>query len=106
MFMHASKQNLNCFSLSSTISKNSVRRTRWASKDLMKQALKQPRELKAKKVKNISTSALGETLGQIHMDRQNYGELQTRKTKALHAHKATAILSQPTDAQEGAAAAE
>mmetsp|Transcript_9816 Transcript_9816/g.12883 ORF Transcript_9816/g.12883 Transcript_9816/m.12883 type:complete len:263 (+) Transcript_9816:302-1090(+) len=72
----------------------SIRRTRWASKDLMKQALKQPKELKVKKVKNISTSALGETLGQIHMERQNYGEMQTRKTKALHAHKATPILNQ------------
>lgn len=69
----------------------------------MKQALKQPKELKAKKIKNISTSAMGDTLGQIHMDRQNYGELQTRKTKALHAHKATAILSNP-DEEEGESA--
>mmetsp|Transcript_45570 Transcript_45570/g.102903 ORF Transcript_45570/g.102903 Transcript_45570/m.102903 type:complete len:346 (-) Transcript_45570:142-1179(-) len=65
-----------------------LRRTRWASSDLMKRALKQPRELKPTKKKNVSTTALGDTVGQIHMERQDYSKLQTRKVKALHAHKA------------------
>jgi ribosome production factor 2 len=65
-----------------------VRRTRWAAKELMKHALKQPREVKTKKVKNVSTTALGDKVGQLHMQRQDYSALQTRKVKALFAHKA------------------
>jgi len=68
-----------------------MRRSRWASKDLMKQALKQARVAQPKKVKNVKTSALGETLGQLHMQRQDYGKLQTRKVKGLHAQKAAAV---------------
>lgn len=65
-----------------------VRRTRWAAKELMKHALKQPREVKAKKIKNVTTTALGDKVGQLHMQRQDYSALQTRKVKALFAHKA------------------
>jgi ribosome production factor 2 len=72
-----------------------LRRTRWASKDLLKRALKQPRELRPKKTKNITTSALGETVGQIHMERQDYGELQTRKVKALSAKKGIPLAKKP-----------
>lgn len=76
-----------------------VRRTRWASRDLMKQALRQPREVKPKKVKNVTTSGLGETLGQIHMERQDYTQLQTRKIKALNPNKAIP-LAKPAPVEE------
>ena len=82
-----------------------LRRCRWASKDLWKTSIKQPRETRPKKVKNISTSALGETLGQVHMTRQDYSDMQTRKVKALHAHKAVPIkrtLETSEDADVGA----
>jgi ribosome production factor 2 len=77
-----------------------VRRTRWAAKELMKQALKQPREVKAKKVKNVTTTALGDKVGQLHMQRQDYSALQTRKVKALFAHKATPLAKAGPDAGE------
>lgn len=58
-------------------------RSRAASEELMKQALKVPKELKAKKVKNISTTDLGETVGRVHMQKQDFDQLQSRKVKAL-----------------------
>lgn len=68
-----------------------IRRSRWPGNDLWKKAIRQPKAIKPKKRKNVSTSALGETLGQIHMTRQDYSEMQTRKVKALHQHKAVAM---------------
>jgi len=60
-----------------------VRRHQLASDDLYKRALKQPDQLKRKKVKNISKSKLGTTFARVHMERQDYGKLQTRKNRAL-----------------------
>ena len=45
------------------------------------------------------------TLGQVHMTRQDYSDMQTRKVKALHAHKAVPIkrtLETSEDADVGA----
>ena len=70
-----------------------MRRTRWAAKDLLKRALKQPTELRAKKVKNVRTTAMGDTVGQLHMQRQDWSTMQTRKVRALHAHKAVRVLA-------------
>lgn len=60
-----------------------VRRTRLASKDLFKRALKRPEALTKKKVKNINKDPLGSTLGRIHMKRQNYKNLSLRMSKAF-----------------------
>jgi ribosome production factor 2 len=60
-----------------------VRRHHLASDDLLKRAMRQPSQLKPKKVKNVSKSRLGTTFAKIHMERQNYGRLQTRKMKGL-----------------------
>ena len=79
-----------------------VRRCRWPGKDLWKKSIKQPRESRPKKVKNVFTSALGETVGQIHMTRQDYSEMQTRKVKALHAHHAVPV-KRPFESAEDAA---
>jgi len=62
-------------------------RTRFASDQLMKQALKVPKELAPKKVKNIGTTVLGETVGRIHMQKQDFDTLQSRKVKALKKRK-------------------
>mmetsp|Transcript_35195 Transcript_35195/g.47553 ORF Transcript_35195/g.47553 Transcript_35195/m.47553 type:complete len:337 (-) Transcript_35195:72-1082(-) len=64
-----------------------IRRCHWASIDLWKASCKRPRELKPKKVKNISTTSLGDKVGKIHIQRQDISELQTRKVKALRASK-------------------
>ncbi|BFZ24729.1 hypothetical protein BsWGS_27767 [Bradybaena similaris] len=61
----------------------SMRRTRLASDDLFKRALKKPVEAKPKKKKNISRDDLGNKLGRIHMKTQDFNKLQARKLKGL-----------------------
>lgn len=39
--------------------------------------------LQPKKVKNVSHDVFGSKLGQVHMMRQDFGKLQTRKVKGL-----------------------
>lgn len=60
-----------------------VGRVRQASPEMMKEALRKPKELTAKKEKNIEKTALGETLGRVHMGDQKLDTIQTRKMKAL-----------------------
>lgn len=60
-----------------------IRRNRMASDDLFKAACKQPKALKTRKVKNISKDVFGSKLGRIHMEKQDLGNLQTRKMKGL-----------------------
>jgi len=60
-----------------------LRRTKLASEDLFKQAMKQPKENKARKIKNISKDPFGSKLGRIHMGRRDMSKLQTRKMKGL-----------------------
>lgn len=61
----------------------SLRRTKIASDDLFKTARRQPKQNKVTKKKNVEKTALGSTLGRIHMERQDFGQLQTRKLKGL-----------------------
>lgn len=60
-----------------------VRRTKLASDDFYKKTLKQPQAIKEKKVKNVTTDDLGTKLGRIHMEKQDFNQLQTRKMKGL-----------------------
>ncbi|KAK3735825.1 hypothetical protein QZH41_019922, partial [Actinostola sp. cb2023] len=60
-----------------------LRRTRLASDDLMKSATKVPKVTKANKVKNVGYDVFGTKTGRVHMTRQDYGKLQTRKLKGL-----------------------
>jgi len=61
-----------------------LRRTKQAAPDVMKLAMKTPKELKPKKRKNVETNVLGDTVARVHMKPQDiYGKLQTRKVKAL-----------------------
>ncbi len=56
-----------------------IRRIQLASEELYKKSLIQPKELKVKKVKNIEKNFLGEKRGRIHMGRQNYDTIATKK---------------------------
>jgi len=60
-----------------------VRRTKLASADLFKAATRRPKELKIKKVKNISKDVFGSKLGRVHMPKQNLNQLPTRNMKGL-----------------------
>jgi ribosome production factor 2 len=54
-----------------------------ASPELWKASLKQPLALKSKKKKNHTTNIFGETIGRLHLEKQDIDKLQGRKSKAL-----------------------
>jgi ribosome production factor 2 len=60
-----------------------VRRTQFASPDLWKLAMKQPAGVKAKKKKNQTTNIFGETIGRLHLERQDIDNRSGKKAKAL-----------------------
>ncbi|KAK3096760.1 hypothetical protein FSP39_003001 [Pinctada imbricata] len=74
-----------------------MRRTKLASDDFYKRALKQPITAKPRKKKNISQDAFGSKLGRIHMQKQDLGKLQTRKMKGLKRQKGD---NEKTDSEE------
>uniref|UniRef100_A0A182QSC7 Ribosome production factor 2 homolog n=1 Tax=Anopheles farauti TaxID=69004 RepID=A0A182QSC7_9DIPT len=61
----------------------SIRRTKIASDNLFKVAMKQPAILKAAKRKNVSRDELGNVHGRVHVGKQDINALQTRKMKGL-----------------------
>merc|ERR1712137_1069923 len=64
-----------------------LRRSKFASSDLMREALRVPPQLQGKKKKNKETNLFGDKLGTIHMERQDLDSLdspdlrQTKKEK-------------------------
>lgn len=64
-----------------------MRRTKLASDDLYKEAMKQPKTLKPRKIKNVEHDNLGTKTGRIHMQTQDLDNLQTRKMKGLKRKK-------------------
>merc|ERR1712150_368138 len=60
-----------------------LNRTHLAEESLYKETLKQPKVLKPKTKKNISHDVFGTKKGRIHMQKQDFDKLQTRKMKGL-----------------------
>ncbi len=60
-----------------------IRRTQFAPADLWKNALKQPKQIQKKKAKNQKTNMFGETIGRIHLERQDISEVKGKRTKAI-----------------------
>ncbi|KAI8806404.1 Brix domain-containing protein [Cladochytrium replicatum] len=60
-----------------------LRRTRFAPDDVLKLATKIPKELKVTKEKNVERDVIGDKYGRIHMHKQDFSKLQTRKMKGL-----------------------
>lgn len=67
----------------SCILSTQVRRTQFASPDLWKLAMKQPAGVKAKKKKNQTTNIFGETIGRLHLEKQDIDSKSGKKSKAL-----------------------
>lgn len=65
----------------------SIKRTKYGSDDLMKLATKVPKEVQAKKVKNISRSGFGDKMGTIHMQPQDLSKLALSRMKGLKKRK-------------------
>ncbi|CAL1264190.1 unnamed protein product [Larinioides sclopetarius] len=72
-----------------------LRRHQLASEDLFKKACKKPKQLKPTKVKNMKRDTFGTTHGRIHMERQDYAKLQTRKLKGLKKRKSEGVSDVP-----------
>jgi len=60
-----------------------VRNIHLASEEMYKLSLRQPKELMAKKEKNIEKNLLGEKRGRIHMARQNLKAMALKKYKKI-----------------------
>ncbi|KAL1917103.1 uncharacterized protein VTP21DRAFT_5301 [Calcarisporiella thermophila] len=60
-----------------------IRRRVEPKDDMWKMAIKVPKELKPKRVKNVEKDLLGDKYGRVHLGRQDLSKLQTRKMKGL-----------------------
>lgn len=60
-----------------------LRRSQFANDELMKTALRRPKETMKKKVKNVNHSAMGHTMGRIHMEKQDLDNMNSRRVTAL-----------------------
>lgn len=60
----------------------SVERTKFAAESLQRLAMRQPRELKPKKKKNVKKDEIGDVIGKVYV-KQDLSKLQTRKSRAL-----------------------
>lgn len=69
-----------------------LRRTKLASDDLFKASCKKPKELKVKKVKNVSTDVFGTKEARIHIPKQNIQKVQTKRMKGLRKPKKKAAV--------------
>jgi hypothetical protein len=83
-----------------------VRRTQFAAADLVKESLRVPHQLRAgaKRPKNVSKDEFGETLGRLHMERQDFGKLELRKMRALKKARPAAAGAEAADADADAGA--
>lgn len=50
---------------------------------MLKEAMKVPKEVKPKPVKNIITDAVGKTIGRIHVGKQDFSKIVTKKMKGV-----------------------
>jgi len=64
-----------------------IRRTQFASDDLMKLACRLPAGIKKAKVKNVKESSLGEKIGRIHMKKQDLDKMGGKRVTALRSFK-------------------
>lgn len=60
-----------------------VGRLQHADENMMKEALKRPKQLEPKTKKNIDMDMMGDKVGKIHVGKQDLKSLQTRKMKGL-----------------------
>jgi ribosome production factor 2 len=58
-------------------------REQFPDADMLKEALKKPKGSEPRTKKNIDTDVMGDKTGKIHVGKQDFGNLQTRKMKGL-----------------------
>ncbi|KJZ73587.1 hypothetical protein HIM_07143 [Hirsutella minnesotensis 3608] len=60
-----------------------VGRVKEADESMLKEAMRKARGIEERTKKNITTDAMGDKLGRVHLGKQDLGQLQTRKMKGL-----------------------
>lgn len=60
-----------------------VGRVREADEAMLKEAMKKPRGLEERTKKNVTTDAMGDKIGRVHLSKQDLSELELRKMKGL-----------------------
>lgn len=60
-----------------------LRRTEFATPEVFDVAMRQPTANKTKKIKNQKTNVFGETVGRLHLERQDIDNMGGKKSKAL-----------------------
>jgi len=60
-----------------------IGRVQEAKEDVLKEAMRKPKQLEMKKKKNIDVDSIGDKVARIHTGKQDLGKLQTRKMKGL-----------------------
>ncbi|KAM5356146.1 hypothetical protein ACJ41O_002792 [Fusarium nematophilum] len=60
-----------------------VGRIKEADESMLKEAMKKPRGTEERTKKNITTDAMGDKIGRVHLGKQDLSELQLRKMKGL-----------------------
>lgn len=53
------------------------------SPEMLKEAMKKPRQLEARTKKNVETDLVGDKIGRVHVGKQDLNKMQTRKMKGL-----------------------
>lgn len=76
-----------------------VGREKFADADMLKEAMKKPKGTEARTKKNIDMDIMGDKTGKIHVGKQDFNNLQTRKMKGLK-------RSRDEDAEEAGAPAD
>ncbi|CAG8550426.1 6295_t:CDS:2, partial [Paraglomus brasilianum] len=78
-----------------------IRRTKFAKEEVYKKATRIPKQLKPKKVKNVDVNEMGDKIAKIHLGKQDFDKIQTRKVKALKKRDIdTATEGEPKDEKE------
>lgn len=60
-----------------------VGRVQQADENVMREAMKRPKETQVKTKKNIEIDTMGDKIGKVHVGKQDLSQLQTRKMKGL-----------------------
>lgn len=79
-----------------------VGRVRIPDQAALKEAMRKPRGTEEKTKKNITTDAMGDKIGRVHLGKQDLADLQTRKMKGLKRSRADKDAELDDDEDGGA----
>ncbi|KAH7379205.1 Brix domain-containing protein [Phaeosphaeria sp. MPI-PUGE-AT-0046c] len=88
----------------------SLGREQFPDPDMLKEAMKKPKGLEPRTKKNIDTDIMGDKTGKVHVGKQDFGTMQTRKMKGLKRSRDDVLedaeMAQGDDDDEGSLSGE